>query len=111
MNLPSAPASASAYKTNSDPSSENSRKPVQSPDKYMEPLSDDEGVPAVPAPDLTGLTTEEQAALVYKQLLAHGERQKAVTAKYRSIADDVKAQVEAQKKAQKEGEDVDMGGQ
>jgi len=77
----------------------------------MEPLSDDEGSPAVPAPDLTGLTTEEQAALVYQQLLAHGKRQKAVTGKYRSIADDVRAQVEAEKKAQKKGEDVDMGGQ
>ncbi|KAH0289471.1 hypothetical protein M436DRAFT_82629 [Aureobasidium namibiae CBS 147.97] len=94
MNPPSAPASASAsaYKTNGGPSSEHSHKPVESPVKYTEPLSDDEGVPAVPAPVLTGLTTEKQAAIVYQQLLAHGERQKAVTGKYRSVADDVRAQ-------------------
>jgi hypothetical protein len=60
--------------------------------------------------------------LVYQQLLAHGERQKAVTGKYRSVADDIKAQVKAEKKAekkakgaqknaQKESGDVDMGGQ
>jgi len=109
MGPPSNPASV--YNTNGGPSTEHSQKPAASPDKFMEPLSDDEGSPAVPAPNLTGLSTEEQAALVYKQLLAHGERQKTVTGKYRSVADDVKAQVEAERKAQEEGEDVNMGGQ
>jgi len=108
MGPPSNPASA--YKTNGGPSSEHSQNPAESPDKYMEPLSDDEGVPAIPAPKLTGLSAEEQAALVYQQLLAHGERQKTVTGKYRSIADDIRAQAEAERNAQK-GEDVDMGGQ
>ena len=112
MGLPSTPASA--YKTNGVPHADDLDKAAESPDKYIEPLSDNEEntstVPAVPAPDLTSLPTEEQAALVYKQLLAHGERQKAITGKYRSVADDVRAQAEAGRNVQKEGEDVDMGG-
>jgi hypothetical protein len=128
MGPPSTPASA--YKTNSGPSTEH--RPLESPDQYIEPLSDDEDTaPAppllpTPAPDLVGKSAEQQAMLVYQQLLAHGERQKAVTGKYRSVADDIKAQVKAEKKtekqaekkgqkqakeAQKESEIVDMGGQ
>ena len=112
MGPPSTPASA--YKINGGPSTENSYKPAESPDKYIEPLSDNEDLPTIPAvstPDLTHLPVEEQAALVYKQLLAHGERQKAITGKYRSVADDVRAQTQAEKEAQKEGEDVGIGGQ
>lgn len=106
MGPPSMPASA--YKTNGVPFSD---KPVESPDKYIEPLSDDEDSSAVPVPDLTGLSTGEQAARVYKQLLAYGERQKVVTGKYRSVADDVRAQADAERKAQNDGDDVGMGGQ
>ncbi|KAI4727220.1 hypothetical protein E4T49_04949 [Aureobasidium sp. EXF-10728] len=80
-------------------------KPVESLDKYIEPLS------PVLAPKLDGLPVEEQAELVYKQLLAVGERQKDITGKYRSVADDLKAQAEAEVEAQKKGDDVDMGGQ
>lgn len=104
MGPPSIPTSAN--KTNGVPHNDHFNKPIESPDKYIEPLSDDEDTPTVPtasAPDLTGLSTEEQAALVYKQLLAHGERQKAITGKYRSVADDVRAQAEAERK--------EMGGQ
>jgi hypothetical protein len=124
MGPPSAPAST--YKANSGPSTEH--RPLESPDQYIEPLSDDEDATPVPpllptpAPDLVGKSAEQQAMLVYQQLLAHGERQKAVTGKYRSVADDIKAQVMAEKKAekkgqkqakeaQKESEIVDMGGQ
>jgi hypothetical protein len=120
MGPPSTPASA--YKTNSGPSTEH--RPLESPDQYIEPLSDDEDTaPAppllpTPAPDLVGKSAEQQAMLVYQQLLAHGERQKAVTGKYRSVADDIKAQVMAEKKAQKQAKEaqkksvaVDMGGQ
>jgi hypothetical protein len=121
MGPPSTPASA--YKANSGLSTEH--RPLESPDQYIEPLSDDEDatpVPALlptPAPDLVGKSSEQQAMLVYQQLLAHGERQKAVTGKYRSVADDIKAQTKAEKKAQmqaqkqtqKSSEDVDMGGQ
>jgi hypothetical protein len=57
------------------------------------------------------MTEEEKGRAVYNQLLNLGERQKAVTGKYRSVADDVKAQTEAEKKAQQESEDVDMSGQ
>jgi hypothetical protein len=116
-------APSSAYKANGGPSTEH--RPLESPDQYIEPLSDDEdATPALPllptpAPDLVGKSSAQQAMLVYQQLLAHGERQKAVTGKYRSVADDIKAQVKAEKKAekqaqkqaQKESEDVDMGGQ
>jgi hypothetical protein len=60
------------------------------------------------------MTEEEKGRAVYNQLLNLGERQKAVTGKYRSVADDIKAQTEAEKKvqqAQKGSEDVEMGGQ
>jgi hypothetical protein len=60
------------------------------------------------------MTEEEKGRAVYNQLLNLGERQKAVTGKYRSVADDIKAQTEAEKKAQqaqKESEDVGMSGQ
>jgi hypothetical protein len=60
------------------------------------------------------MTEEEKGRAVYNQLLNLGERQKAVTGKYRSVADDIKAQTEAEKKAQqaqKKSEDVGMGGQ
>ena len=111
MGPPSAPASA--YKSNGDPHAKQPYKPVESPDQYIEPLSDDDDVPPVPVPDLVGLSPEEQAALVYQQLLNHGERQKVITGKYRSVADHVRAQAEAEKKAQQvqKGGDVDMGGQ
>ncbi|KAI4734595.1 hypothetical protein E4T50_14878 [Aureobasidium sp. EXF-12298] len=111
MGPPSAPVSA--YKTNGNPHAKQPYKPVESPDQYIEPLSDDEDVPPVPVPDLVGLSTEEQAALVYQQSLDHGERQKAITGKYRSVADHVRAQAEAEKKAQQaqKSGDVDMGGQ
>jgi hypothetical protein len=57
------------------------------------------------------MTEEEKGRAVYNRLLNLGERQEAVTGKYRSVADDVKAQTEAEKKAQQESEDVDMSGQ
>jgi hypothetical protein len=60
------------------------------------------------------MTEEEKGRAVYNQLLNLGERQKAVTGKYRSVADDIKAETEAEKKAQQaqqESEDVEMGGQ
>jgi hypothetical protein len=109
MGPPSTPASA--YKVNGGPSLGPLHKPAGSPDKYIEPLSNDEHIPAVPAPEITGLSAGEKAALVYQQLLAHGERQKVQTGKYRSIADDVRAQAELERVAQKEGEDVEMSGQ
>lgn len=111
MGPPSAPASA--YKTNGDPHAKQPYKPVESPDQYIEPLSDDDyDVAPVPVPSLVGLSPEEQAAEVYQQLLNHGERQMVIAGKYRSVADHVRAQAEAEKKAQQaqKGDDVDMDG-
>ena len=93
--------------------------PVESPDKYIEPLAD-EDPPAVSTSGITGASLEYQAAMVYEQLLELGERQKYITGKYRTVADDIRRKVEAEKKAEaekkveaekKEIEDIDMGGQ
>ncbi|KAI5197891.1 hypothetical protein E4T39_07072 [Aureobasidium subglaciale] len=70
--------------------------PVPSPVEFIEPLSPVlapklNGLPPLPpvlAPKLGGLSTQKQAELVYQQLLAMGERQKAVTGKYRTLADE-----------------------
>ncbi|KAI5271705.1 hypothetical protein E4T47_05000 [Aureobasidium subglaciale] len=82
-------------------------QPLPSPVEFIEPLSPVLGakqnglppLPPVPAPKLDGLSTQKQAELVYQQLLAVGERQKAVTGKYRTLADE--QGVQAAKKPEK----------
>lgn len=59
-------------------------KPVEAPDAQIEPLR------PVRAPEFSGLSPQKQAELVYQQLLAHGERQKAREGKYRGVADELK---------------------
>ncbi|KAK6008208.1 hypothetical protein QM012_000111 [Aureobasidium pullulans] len=78
------------------------RKPIEAPDAHIEPLS------SVRAPNITGLSPQKQAELVLQQLRDHGERHKARTGKYRSVADELK---KGQTQADKEGGDVEMGGQ
>ncbi|KAI5259493.1 hypothetical protein E4T42_00014 [Aureobasidium subglaciale] len=82
-------------------------QPLPSPVEFIEPLSPVHGaqqnglppLPPVPAPKMDGLSTQKQAELVYQQLLAVGERQKAVTGKYRTLADE--QGVQAAKKPEK----------